>query len=231
MPETFRTAATIGSRGRPTTRELVLVPAIITLAITALRLVGELQGWDQRLFNRAGGGGGAIIGISWLPLFFGVYFAWRLVRAGEGPARAGKALGMAVVGLLIFPAAMWIASTLGVPQLGMIVVACFVALVAGTVACQGWPELGKTLFVYALAARVPVAVLMLPAILGHWGTHYDALPPKFPAMSPVATWAVVGLFPQMTLWIGLTLVMGMLTGSITAAVLRGRRHDAVPVPA
>ena len=35
----------------------------------------------------------------------------------------------------------------------------------------------------------------------------------------------------MTLWIGLTLVMGMLTGSITAAVLRGRRHDAVPSPA
>ena len=216
---------------RPTTRELVLVPAIITLAVTALRLVGELQGWDQKLFNRAGGGGGAIIGISWLPLFFGVYFAWRLVRAGEGPASVGKALGMAVLGLLIFPAVLWIASTLGAPQLGMIFIACFVSLGAGTVACQGWPELGKTLFVYALAARVPVAVLMLPAILGRWGTHYDALPPDFPAMSPVATWAVVGLFPQLTLWIGLTLVMGMLTGSITAAVLRGRRHQAVPSPA
>src|SRR3954471_2083198 len=93
---------------RPTTRELVLVPAILTLAVTALRLIGELQGWNQRLFNRAGGGGGALIGISWLPLFFGVYCAWRLVRAGEGPSSNGKALGMAVLGLLIFPASMWI---------------------------------------------------------------------------------------------------------------------------
>jgi hypothetical protein len=221
MPET----------SRPTTRELVLVPAIITLAVTALRLIGELQGWNQRLFNRAGGGGGALIGISWLPLFFGIYFAWRLVRAGVGPVSSGRALGMAVLGLLIFPAAMWIGSLLGVPQLGLIVVACLVSLVAGTVACRGWSELGKTLFVYALLARVPVAVLMLPAILGHWGTHYDALPPNFPTYSPVVTWAMVGLFPQMTLWIGLTLVMGMLTGSITAAVLRGRRHDAVAIPA
>ena len=216
---------------RPTTRELVLVPAIITLAITALRLVGELQGWDQRLFNRAAGGGGALIGISWLPLFFGVYFAWRLVRAGEGPASVGKALGMTVLGLVIFPAAMWIASVLKVPQLGMLAVACIMSLVAGTVAGQGWPELGKTLFVYALAARVPVAALMLPAILGRWGTHYDVLPPNFPAMSPVATWVLIGLLPQLTLWIGITLVMGMLTGSITAAVLRGRRHQAVPIPA
>ena len=109
-------------------------------------------------------------------------------------------------------------------------IACIVALVAGTVACQGWPELGKTLFVYALAARIPVAVLMLPAILGRWGTHYDALPPNFPAMSPVATWAVVGLFPQLTLWIGLTLVMGMLTGSITGAILRGGAARPWPAP-
>ena len=49
----------------------------------ALRLVGELQHWSSTLFNRAGGGGGAIVGISWLPLLFGIYFALRLVKAGE----------------------------------------------------------------------------------------------------------------------------------------------------
>jgi hypothetical protein len=227
----FDKEAPMPETSRPTTRELVLVPAIITLAVTALRLIGELQGWPEPFFNRAGGGGGAIVGISWLPLFFGVYFAWRLVKAGQGPASGGKALGMAVLGIVVFIAALFIANVLKVPQLGVIVIACIVALIAGTVACQGWPELGKTLFVYALAARIPVAALMLPAILGRWGTHYDALPPNFPAMSPVATWAVIGLFPQLTLWIGLTLVMGMLTGSITGAILRARRREAVPSPA
>jgi hypothetical protein len=215
----------------PTTRDLVLVPAIITLAVTALRLFGELQHWSPTLFNRAGGGGGALVGISWLPFIFGVYFALRLVRAGRGPASKGKAVGFAVLGLAVGPLALLIASKLGASQTGQILTACFAFLVAGVIATRGWTALGWTLFVYALAARVPVAALMLPAIMGKWGTHYDALPPNFPAMGPVQTWLLVGLLPQMTLWIGITLVAGMLVGSITGAIAGGRRQEAVPTAA
>jgi len=32
--------------------KLILVPAVITLAVTLLRLVGGLQGWSPILFNR-----------------------------------------------------------------------------------------------------------------------------------------------------------------------------------
>lgn len=216
---------------RPTVRELVLVPAIITLAVTILRLVGELQGWSPRLFSRAAGGGGAIVGISWLPLIFGVYFAWKLVHAGEVPAAAGKAIGLAFLGLLMVPAAIFIASAAKVPQLGILVIGGLVFLAGGWVASRGWPALGRVMLVYALAARIPVAALMLPAIIGKWGTHYDVLPPNFPAMGPVATWALIGLFPQLTLWVGFTVVVGMLVGSITAAVMRGRRREAVPTAA
>jgi hypothetical protein len=216
---------------RPTTRDLVLVPALITLAVTALRLVGELQHWSPALFNRAGGGGGALVGISWLPFIFGVYFALRLVKAGEGPGSKGKAVGFAVLGLAVGPLVMFIASKMGASQTGLIVTACFAFLVAGVIASQGWRRLGWTLFIYGLAARVPVAALMLPAIVGKWGTHYDALPPNFPAMGPAQTWLLIGLFPQMTLWIGITLVAGMLVGSITAAVAGGRRREAVPTAA
>jgi hypothetical protein len=216
---------------RPTTRDLVLVPALITLAVTALRLVGELQQWSPTLFSRAGGGGGALIGISWLPFVFGIYFALRLARAGEGPASAGKAIGMTVLGFAIFAGALFTASKLGVPQTGVILTACFVSLVAGFVASLGWPTLGRTLFVYGLAARVPVAALMLPAIVGKWGTHYDALPPNFPVMGPVQTWLLIGLLPQLTLWIGLTLLTGMLVGSITAAIVGGRRREPVATAA
>jgi hypothetical protein len=215
----------------PTTRDLVLVPAIITLAVTALRLVGELQHWSSALFNRAGGGGGALVGISWLPLIFGVYFALRLVKAGEGPASKGKAVGLAFLGLAVGPLAIFIATKMGATQIGAIVTACFAFLVGGVIATRGWTRLGWTLFIYALAARVPVAALMLPAIIGKWGTHYDALPPNFPAMGPVQTWAMIGLFPQMTLWIGITLVAGMLVGSITGAIVGGRRREPVATAA
>ena len=215
----------------PTTRDLVLVPAIITLAVTALRLVGELQHWSSTLFNRQGGGGGALVGISWLPFLFGVYFALRLTRAGEGPASKGKAIGMMVLGFVILAASLFTSRILGASQTGTILIACFAALVGGFVASRGWAALGRTLFVYGLAARVPVAILMLPAIIGKWGTHYDALPPNWPAMGPVQTWALIGLLPQMTLWIGLTLLTGMLTGSITGAIVGGRRREPVATAA
>ena len=46
------------------TRKLILVPALITLAVTLLRLTGELLHWSKTLFNPAPGGGGAIVGLS-----------------------------------------------------------------------------------------------------------------------------------------------------------------------
>jgi hypothetical protein len=37
--------------------QLILVPSIITLAITILRLVGELQHWPAPWFSTTAGGG------------------------------------------------------------------------------------------------------------------------------------------------------------------------------
>ena len=211
---------------RPTTRELVLVPAIITLAVTLLRLVGELQGWAPAFFSRQGGGGRAVVGIVWLVPVFGVYFAVKLGRAGLGPRSIGRAIGYSLLGLLLAPASGALASAAGVSQLQIIGVVSLVFLAGGWVACQGWRELGRTLFAYALAARVPVVLVMLAAILGNWGTHYDAAPPDFPEMGPMAKWALIGLFPQLTLWIGFTLTVGMLFGSIAVAIVRPRPRQA-----
>jgi hypothetical protein len=211
----------------PSTRQLVLVPALIALGVTIVRLVGELQHGDARFFNRAGGGAGAIVGISWLPLLFGVYFAVRLVRAGEGPASKGRAMLMPVIALVVTAAAIFAAFKSGASQNAQILAVCVASLLGGWIASLGWRELGKVSFAYALASRIPVAVLMYFAIAGKWGTHYDALPPNFPAMSPAATWALVGVLPQMTLWIGFTLLPACLLGGITAAVMGGGRRNAV----
>ncbi len=53
-------------------KRLIMVPALIALAITIVRLVGELAGGPSTLFNRAPGGGGALVGIVWLVPIFGV---------------------------------------------------------------------------------------------------------------------------------------------------------------
>ena len=81
-------------------RKLIMIPAVITLVLTILRLIGELQHWPKPWVSTAAGGGGALIGISWLPLIFGPYFGWKLAAAGDGPASAGKAIGMSALGLV-----------------------------------------------------------------------------------------------------------------------------------
>ena len=163
--------------------QLILVPAIITLAVTLLRLVGELQGWSPRLFSKEAGGGGSLVGISWLVPVFGAWFGWKLARSGERPGSLGRALGLTILALAILPASGFVAGRLGVEQRSMTTLAIFaVVSVAGLlVALLAWPALGRVLLAYGLAARIPVVLVMLVAILGNWGTHYDVPPPKSPA--------------------------------------------------
>jgi hypothetical protein len=203
-------------------RDLILVPSVITLAVTLLRLVGELQGWSPRLFNREPGGGGALVGIAWLVFVFGAWFAWKLIDQGHFPEGAFRPLGYGVLGLLLSLAAVFGAQQLGLPfvaRLGIFAVASLVALV---IAMRGWPALGRVLVAYGLAARIPVIIVMLVAMLGNWGTHYDAPPPdpNFPAMGVLSKWFLIGVVPQLTAWMSFTVVFGMIFGGLVAIARR-----------
>jgi hypothetical protein len=100
------------------------------------------------------------------------------------------------------------------------------AIAALLVTLRAWPALGRTLLAYAFAARVPVAVVMLAAILGSWGTHYDVPPPGFPEMAPLWKWLLIGALPQMTIWIWLTVAVGSLFGMGAFALARRGRSPA-----
>lgn len=80
------------SDSRLTISRLILIPAAITLAVTLLRLIGELQHWSPTLFNSEAGGPGSLIGITWLAPIFGIYFALKLSKSGAGPERIGRAI-------------------------------------------------------------------------------------------------------------------------------------------
>jgi hypothetical protein len=202
---------------------LILVPALITLAITILRLVGELQHWSKLFFNNAAGGGAAIVGISWLPFIFGPYFAVKLVQAGERPSSVGKTVGFALAGFVLMFAGGYVAfmkaESLGKVLLGLLIIAA-----GGAVQFPGWSKLAKVLISYAYAARVPVAILMFFAMKGSWGTHYDAVDPTY--SGPMDLWgkyAFLGLAPQLVAWIAYTMSVGALFGGITAAIVKGRQ--------
>src|SRR5262245_59037866 len=90
------------------TKKLVLVPALISLAVTLLRVAGELGHWSENWFSTAtrgfdprGGGMAWLFGITWLAAPFGIYFAWRLAGAGKGAISILRHAAMAAAGLLI----------------------------------------------------------------------------------------------------------------------------------
>jgi hypothetical protein len=204
---------------------MILVPALITLAITILRVVGELQHWSKLFFNPAAGGGFGLVGISWLIPILGVYFAVKLKKEDSGPASAGKAVGFAVLAIAVF-AALNIACFKLLPITTAFMLGFIWTAVAVAISLRGWPSLGKILLVYAFAARIPVAIVMFFAIQGNWGTHYDVVPPNNEVLlrlSPMARWFDIGFVPQMTIWIFLTVVGGMLFGAIAAAAVGGKR--------
>ena len=195
-------------------RRLIIVPAVVTLAVTLLRLVGELQHWSPTLFSREAGGAGAIVGIVWLVPIFGIYFAIRLNQAGHGPTTRGRAIGFAVVALLAEAALVFAIFKLSLPIVATIVLTNLASFIPLWIAYRGWPELGKVEAIYGLAARIPVALLMFVAMAANWGTHYELGPPGFPEMSLVPKWFVIGLLPQLSLWIAFTVIVGSLFGSM-----------------
>ena len=213
------------------TTSLITIPALITLGITILRLVGELQHWPKPWFSGAAGGGGAIVGISWLPIIFGPYFALKLAGAGEGPSTMGKAIGMALAGfgvLILGIVALGLAARS--PHRGLTAIGFLVTLVAAFIPRIVWRSLGNTLLAYAFAARIPVLIVMFFAMRGNggqgWGTHYDAVETALVNASFATKFIYEAVLPQMTFWIAWTVVVGLILGIIVASLVRPGRKAA-----
>ena len=211
---------------RPSILRLVAVPAVVSLAVTVLRLVGEVRRWPEAWFSPATGGiipssTTWIVGITWLALPFGAWFAWRLVRAGDGPASAAHALGHAVFGVVLVLGGSRLVWRPPVEFPRILVAIWLVMVAAAILQWPTWPRLFRVLLAYALLARVPVVVIMFLAMRGRWGTHYDYVgtPPQF----QLPFWSGffwLAFFPQLLFWVGFTVLAGSLAGSVVALVAR-----------
>lgn len=209
-------------RGPVTVNELILLPAIFTFFVTIVRLIGELVHGPQILFGSEAGGGGSIIGISWLIPIFAIYFAVRQVQNGVGPSDWTRAFLWFPLALVVLIGGFALPTLLGWEEtdfVPIILVAAVTSVISILVASRGWSFLFKPLLAYGLAARIPVAVIMLPAIYFNWGTHYDVAP-GLPPMNFFLKWIVIGLIPQMTIWIALTVVGGGFLGAIVGGIMQ-----------
>lgn len=219
---------------RPGVLSLVLVPALLTLGITVLRLVGELKGWSPLWFGQAeAGGGGALLGISWLIFVFGFYFGIRLQRGGAGKERPAKALLWSLFGpVVLFGgfAACQAADLIWVPDAEhpgeMRGLVYFLALMAigVLIAMLAWWRASVVLLVYAVCARVPVLVVTWLAVENHWETHYIKTAPGM-TRPPEAELFTFLSMPQITFWPAITVILGTVMACL-GALLAGRPKAA-----
>jgi hypothetical protein len=213
--------------------KIILIPVLITLAITILRLIGELQNWSPLLFSRTAGGGSAIVGITWLPVIFGPYFAVKLAAGGEAPSSRGRAIGFAVLSLAVyFAPACWEAISLrpGLPAFLVPIFAMWLIpaaivhpsyvgllmLLSAFIPSMGWRALGNTLLAYAFAARIPVLVMMFIAMHAGWETHYSRVAPIYASATLAKQYLYGAFLPEMTIWIGWTVAVGAVVGVVVA---------------
>ncbi|MGI8784797.1 MAG: hypothetical protein ACR2L2_14235 [Acidobacteriota bacterium] len=211
------------SDSRTSITRLIQIPVLITLAITLLRLLGEMQQWSPLLFSREPGGPGALVGIVWLVPIFGLYFGIKLAQAGDRPSGLGSTILWTFLGIVAFVAIGFSSQLFKLGNRGQLAFMAVAAVVAIALQFRTWPELTRTLLVYGLAARIPVIIIMLLAFRGNWGTHYDAVPPDLPAMAPMEKFFWLGLIPQLTLWIAFTVLFGRFFGAIGAVLARQRK--------
>jgi hypothetical protein len=213
---------------------MIWIPAWISLGVTLLRLTGELRHWSARWFSSETGGilpygWSWIVGITWLAIPFGAYFALRLARAGLRPVSMGRAALFLCLGLAIMFGYRFLVQFIPLRFPPILIYIWFCWAAAAALQYFGWPTLFKILLAYGLAARIPVAVVMFLAMRGNWGTHYDyvGMPPQF-AMNPVPRFLWLAFFPQLVGWVAFTISLGTLAGVITAAMVRPAPAVAAP---
>ncbi|MBZ5537894.1 MAG: hypothetical protein LAO31_18215 [Acidobacteriia bacterium] len=217
---------------RPNSLKLILIPTLISVAMTLLRFSDELQHWSEKWFSTDTGGitpSGVswVFGVTWLAFPFGIYFAWKLVPAGEVHPHLAKSISCAALGLIIALGGLRFIPPLVPIGFPRILIVIWLIMVAGAlIQFPGWPSLFKILLAYGVASRAVVVGVMFVAMRGNWGTHYDyvGMPPQF----QLGFWRGffwLAFFPQLVFWVAFTILIGSV-GGLFAAVLARRLKSA-----
>ena len=206
---------------------MILVPAIVTLVVTILRLVGELQGWNDQVFSNVAPGGEqkpGFMGIAYLVPIFGFWFGFKLRGTTGQPAHLGKAALRCLIGAVVLIGGFLLGMEFGwitMPsadeprQPTGLWYSLILMGVTTILLLSAWPRLAITLLLYGVLARIPVIIITYLAIANSWDTHHAKL--RIGTVLPDGTDRFTFLsMPQLTFWIVFTMLFGSLFGCLGA---------------
>lgn len=201
----------------------ILLAGFLTLCVTVLRLVGELQGWNPALFSKEAGGGGALVGVGWLPIVMGLWFGRRLVQQGHVPKGTLRAALVALLGAVAMMGSIaYVATNTPNEQLmdrmGLFMGFCPLFLL---VALFAWGRAALAGLLYGILARVPVVVVQYVAIANDWGTHYEKVNPALGELDAAARGQSL-MMAQLLFWVPFTTLLVVFFAALGALTVRKR---------
>jgi hypothetical protein len=207
------------SPSRPSIARAVLIAALLTLLVTALRLLGEQRGWSPTIWNREPGGGGSPLGISWLVLPFGFWFGRLLAKNGHRPAAPGKALLFPILAMVAVVVAVALIAKTGVDWTTRAYLVSAIGLAAGFSVFAAWRRAWFVLACYGVLARIPVILVQYESIRRGWDNHYAKLPPD---ANPDDALFVLTMAQSVVWPFGWTVIVGGIAAALGAATVRRR---------
>lgn len=207
-----------GSHGR--VLPLLLVAGLLTAAISVVRVVGEIEGWDSRWFGAEAGGALSPFGIVWLVPVFGFVFGRRLAHAGRPPFVASFFVpGFGLVALLGAGVYLFTQFEGGELRnwLGYFV---YLGPALALLALFAWPRAFFANLGYGLLARLPVVVIQWLDIKNGWQTHYGKVHPKLPANLTADDRLWLLTIAQGAMWVPFTVLLGGAFAALGAATVR-----------
>lgn len=208
---------------------LVLWPVLLTLVVNVLRLVLQVQG----VVGTGSGGGGALVGITWLIFLFGGVLGWRIARTHPPrwrPAWLWTLLALIAILVTVILGFSGIdrvdQSEEGFQKLRQtVLIGCGVAILMALFCAAVWPRLAGAMLLYALPTRATVLVLTWLAKSNQWDTHYTKFGPSGIERESMSETLVSAGAAQFGFWVPFTVVGGCLAGAVAGALRKPQATD------
>lgn len=207
----------------------ILIAGLLTLLISLVRLIGELQGWNPKFFPSGPGGQGGYVGIVWLIPVVGFLVGRKLKQRGKGPGSSvfvlvAVLLGLGAIGGLGYQLVQF-EEAAKAKQFFLYVI--YGAAGGALLVLLAWPRAFLALLGYGIFARGPVIGIQYMMI--HWtgerkDTHYEQLYDKL-KVEPAAERAHWLMLAQAGIWIPLTIILGALFALLGTFTARARKDE------